>query len=250
MYCEAKARWAIYYDSTNDRMALFSSSNVSGYGLTINTNTYATNMIQIQANTAPLLRCQRTDAGEVSIYLINNTAGWAIGINPWSVGAGVFAIGQYSGTGSSAWRFKIDNNGYCFCASYLNIGGHEKNASSPTYVWGSNSTDNYLRSYQTSKLSVSYAATAGSAGYLSPITSKSIASNGTWAYTLTANTITMFCVTGNAAQATFIVYAKASALTYTEVTHHAGVGISTSGLTATFTNYSGYSFTMYAFKIL
>ena len=41
----------------------------------------------------------------------------------------------------------FDTNGYAFFNSYINIGGHEKNASSPTYVWGSNSSDNYLRSY-------------------------------------------------------------------------------------------------------
>lgn len=95
------------------------------------------------------------------MYIKNNTAGWALGVNPWGVGTGVFAIGQYLGTGGSNWRFKIDNNGYCFTRSYLNLGGgHEKNASSPTYVWGSNSSDTYLRSYQTSSLSVGKAANA------------------------------------------------------------------------------------------
>ena len=57
----------------------------------------------------------------------------------------------------------FDTNGYAFFSSYINIGGHEKNASSPTYVWGSNSSDNYLRSYQTSSLSVNYANSAGNA---------------------------------------------------------------------------------------
>ena len=52
-------------------------------------------------------------------------------------------------------------DGYSFFHSYINIGGHEKNASSPSYVWGSNSTDNYLRSYQTSSLSVNYASSSG-----------------------------------------------------------------------------------------
>ena len=56
-------------------------------------------------------------------------------------------------------------DGYSFFHSYINIGGHEKNASSPSYVWGSNSTDNYLRSYQTSKLSVNYANSAGSVAW-------------------------------------------------------------------------------------
>ena len=114
-------------------------------------------------NSYPQIRLTHTDNSEVSVYLENNTAGWAIGVNTWSVGAGGFAIGQYSGTGSSTWRFRIDNNGYCYTNSYLNIGGHEKNASSPPYVWGSNSSDNYLRSYQTAYLSVNYANSSGNA---------------------------------------------------------------------------------------
>ena len=118
LYVQAK-RWFIYYDSTNDRMALFNSGTTSGYGLTINTNTYAGGMIQIQANTYPSLRCERTDSAETSIYWKNATAGWAAGIHPWGVGAGVFAIGQYAGTGSSAWRFKIDNSGYCYASSRM-----------------------------------------------------------------------------------------------------------------------------------
>lgn len=54
----------------------------------------------------------------------------------------------------------FDTTGYTYFNSYINIGGHEKNASSPTYVWGSNASDNFLRSYQTSSLSVSKAANA------------------------------------------------------------------------------------------
>lgn len=118
--------------------------------------------ITITYNSYPGLTIHNnTTSGEASMYIKNNTAGWALGVNPWGVGAGVFAIGQYLGTGSSNWRFKIDNNGYCFTRSYLNLGGgHEKNASSPTYVWGSNNSDTYLRSYQTSSLSVGKAANA------------------------------------------------------------------------------------------
>ena len=59
----------------------------------------------------------------------------------------------------------LSKDGYTLLPSYLNLGGgHEKNASSPTYVWGSNSSDNYLRSYQTSYLSVGRAA-ADANGY-------------------------------------------------------------------------------------
>ena len=133
--------------------------SVSG-SVTINTNTY------------PSLTLNRTDSStEVSMYFKNATAGWAIGINPWGIGGGQFGIGQYSGTGSSTWRFKIDNNGYCFTSSYLNLGaGNEKNASSPPYVLGFNGSDTYIRSYQTSYLSVNYANSAGYASSAGSVT--------------------------------------------------------------------------------
>lgn len=54
----------------------------------------------------------------------------------------------------------FDTSGYAYFGSYINIGGHEKNASSPTYVWGSNDTDSFLRSYKTSSLSVKHASTS------------------------------------------------------------------------------------------
>ena len=60
----------------------------------------------------------------------------------------------------------FNTSGYAIFGSYINIGGHEKNESSPTYVWGSNSSDNFLRSYKTSSLLVNYANSAGTASRL------------------------------------------------------------------------------------
>lgn len=120
-------------------------------------------------STYPQLRVENSSGGtaETSIYVSNGTAGWAIGVNVWGIGGGVFGIGQYSGTGSSNWRFKIDNNGYCYTQSYLNLGsGNEKNAKNPPYVWGVNGSDNYLRTYATSSLRVAYASSAGNADTL------------------------------------------------------------------------------------
>lgn len=152
LYNENKGRWAIYYSRSNNRVGIFDSAVGLGYNVQINGRT------GIKVDSYPSLHLYRTDAGETSMYFSNNTAGWAMGINPWGIGAGVFGIGQYSGTGSSTWRFKIDNYGYCYTSSYLNLGaGNEKNASSPPYVLGFNSSDNYIRSYQTAYLSVGYA---------------------------------------------------------------------------------------------
>lgn len=57
----------------------------------------------------------------------------------------------------------LDTNGFLITPSYIHIGGNENNNSSPDRVWGSNSSDSYLRSYRTSALNVSYANSAGSA---------------------------------------------------------------------------------------
>lgn len=54
----------------------------------------------------------------------------------------------------------LDTNGFLFTPSYINIGGNENNNSSPDRVWGSNSSDSYLRSYRTSALRVAYAVNA------------------------------------------------------------------------------------------
>ena len=59
---------------------------------------------------------------------------------------------------------RTDNNGYIQCGYINSSSGHEKNNSNPSYVWGSNSADSYLRSYKTSALSVNHASSAGSAG--------------------------------------------------------------------------------------
>ena len=53
----------------------------------------------------------------------------------------------------------LDGNGYTHFPSYINIGGNENNNSSPDRVWGSNSSDSYLRSYRTSALRVANADT-------------------------------------------------------------------------------------------
>ena len=60
----------------------------------------------------------------------------------------------------------LDTNGFLFTPSYINIGGNENNNSSPDRVWGSNSSDSYLRSYRTSALRVAYANSADSASNL------------------------------------------------------------------------------------
>ena len=104
----------------------------------------------------------------------NTDAGWIrhqeTGANAGELEIGVgddgnetIVVRQYN-TSSSIVRTLtlLSSSGYTLFPSYINIGGHEKNASSPPYVWGSNSSDSYLRSYQTSHLSVASATYASS----------------------------------------------------------------------------------------
>lgn len=67
-----------------------------------------------------------------------------------------------------------DGNGYLQVGYINSSSGNEGNNSSPSRVWGTNGSDDYLRSYLTSALSVSHAATAGDAnnlnGYPSSVT--------------------------------------------------------------------------------
>ena len=74
-------------------------------------------------------------------------------------------IRQYTGVFGTVKRTLtlLDANGFSHFPSYINIGGNENNNSSPDRVWGSNSSDSYLRSYRTSALRVSYASSANTA---------------------------------------------------------------------------------------
>lgn len=75
----------------------------------------------------------------------------------------VGGLSVHSGRNNEANKIvRTDGNGFLQVGYINSSSGHEKNASSPTYVWGSNSSDSYLRSYQTSSLSVKYSTTSGS----------------------------------------------------------------------------------------
>lgn len=81
-------------------------------------------------------------------------------------------VRQYTGVFGTVKRTLtlLDANGYSRFPSYINIGGNENNNSSPDRVWGSNSSDSYLRSYRTSALRVSYASSANIATSASKLT--------------------------------------------------------------------------------
>lgn len=81
------------------------------------------------------------------------------GVNKGYVGF-TNTYGTYLYNSSAGKYVYINNNGYFYTQSYINVGaGNEKNASNPPYVWGVNGSDNFMRTYATSSLSVGNADT-------------------------------------------------------------------------------------------
>ena len=115
-----------------------------------------------------LVRCDmNNDQFRIIAGSNGNNNGWAE-IATADDGNEPIYVRQYTGIFSSVKRTLtlLDANGYTHFPSYINIGGNENNNSSPDRVWGSNSSDSYLRSYRTSALRVSYASSAGNADTL------------------------------------------------------------------------------------
>lgn len=114
-----------------------------------------------------LVRCDMSnDQFRIIAGSSNNNNGWAE-IATSDDGNEPIYVRQYTGIFGTVKRTLtlLDANGYSHFPSYINIGGNENNNSSPDRVWGSNSSDSYLRSYRTSALKVSYASSAGSVAW-------------------------------------------------------------------------------------
>ena len=112
-----------------------------------------------------LVRCDmNNDQFRIIAGCSGNNKGW-VEIATADDGNEPIYVRQYSGVFKSVVRTLtlLDANGHTYFPSYINIGGNENNNSSPDRVWGSNGSDNYLRSYRTSALNVNYAASAGNA---------------------------------------------------------------------------------------
>lgn len=108
-----------------------------------------------------LVRCDmNNDQFRIIAGSSGNNNGWAE-IATADDGNEPIYVRQYSGVFNSVVRTLtlLDANGFTHFPSYINIGGNENNNSSPDRVWGSNSSDSYLRSYRTSALSVANADT-------------------------------------------------------------------------------------------
>ncbi len=127
-----------------------------------------------------LVRCDmNTDQFRIIAGSSGSNNGWAE-IATTDDGNEPIYVRQYSGVFSSVVRTLtlLDANGYTHFPSYINIGGNENNNSSPDRVWGSNSSDSYLRSYRTSALSVANADTVDGVHASGLLTDVSNSNNG------------------------------------------------------------------------
>ena len=116
------------------------------------------------------------------------------GINITGNAATVASLGVHAGTNNEANKIvRTDVNGYIQAGYIHSASGNEANNSSPPRVWGTNGGDSYLRTYLTSALSVSYAATAGSADQIDGVGFRNTGSNAsTNADTIESNGITYY----------------------------------------------------------
>lgn len=107
------------------------------------------------------------DDTSISAYAPSLTGSGASGT--WGInitGNAGSAYGLLAHTGRNNESNKVvrtDSNGYLQVGYINSSNGNENNASSPPRVWGTNGSDDYLRTYQTSSLSVGYAASSGTA---------------------------------------------------------------------------------------
>lgn len=111
--------------------------------------------------------CGNNDFARIKAGATGSNAGY-LEIATAEDGTEPIYVRQYTGVFGTVTRTLtlLDASGYSYFPSYINIGGNENNNSSPDRVWGSNSSDSFLRSYRTSALNVNYASSAGNASTL------------------------------------------------------------------------------------
>lgn len=109
-------------------------------------------------NTPSIATSQLT--GTIAATQLANTVTY--GINITGNSGTVAGLGVASGRNNNANQIvRTDGNGYLQTGYINSSNGNEKNNSNPSYVWGTNGTDDYMRTYNTAYLSVSYASTVG-----------------------------------------------------------------------------------------
>jgi uncharacterized protein YunC (DUF1805 family) len=91
----------------------------------------------------------------------------------------VGSLGVHSGRNNEANKVvRTQENGYILCGYINSSNGNEGNNSSPPRVWGTNGSDDYLRSYLTSALNVNSANSAGNSNTVGGFTPQTSGFNG------------------------------------------------------------------------
>ena len=109
---------------------------------------YNSKPLYISVGTYPSIVCNAQGGTESNIRF--EIAGVNKGYTGYKTGYGTFL---WNSTASK--YVYINDSGHFYTQSYINVGaGNEKNASNPPYVWGVNGSDNFMRTYATSSLSV------------------------------------------------------------------------------------------------
>jgi hypothetical protein len=128
----------------------------AAYTNTIGTIAYSCAAVTIQSSTGTITAT--TFSGALSG---NATTATSAG-NATTAGG----LAVHTGRNNEADKIvRTQANGYILCGYINSSNGNENNNSNPDRVWGTNGSDDYLRTYRTSALSVSYASTADSATY-------------------------------------------------------------------------------------
>ena len=126
----------------------------AAYTNTIGTIAYSCAAVTIQSSTGTITATTFSGA-------LNGNASTATSAGNATTAGG---LAVHTGRNNEADKIvRTQANGYILCGYINSSNGNENNNSNADRVWGTNGSDDYLRTYRTSALSVSYAATAGSA---------------------------------------------------------------------------------------
>ena len=150
-----------YYFSANSPISGQSDGTVWHHAYPGAPTTWGSQLVQDYRTGRTWIRGRNNGAWSAWLGVIDSGN---IGAQSVSNSITVASLAVASGRNNAANQVvRTDANGYLQTGYINSSNGDENNNSNADRVWGTNGSDNYLRTYRTSALSVSYAATAGSA---------------------------------------------------------------------------------------
>jgi uncharacterized protein YunC (DUF1805 family) len=152
-------------NSTISGISLGSNLNTLTIGSGLSGNLYnGSTAVTIAVDSTVALRADTHYIGTTAITLNRASAAQTLtGVNIDGNSGTVGGLAVASARNNLANQVvRTDGSGYLQCGYINSSNGNEGNNSNPARVWGTNGSDDYLRTYLTSALSVSYAASSGS----------------------------------------------------------------------------------------